>query len=455
MICLVTFICIAGINVSNAQQPNNAEEVRKHIIKAQTAYKDGDYNDALDEYKMALKLAPSYNELYKAIGDVYEKLGTTADITSAIEYFKRYLEFSPDASDVRTVQDKIYSLEYQAKKSGIKDKIMDDINGVWVATDNIEILNKNAKTGAISWMANFIFQFTEIQKTGTYRVTMLEQGSRYYSENLIEKTVNIVPAKDNSFTFTFADAKPYMPNQGTYSGMRLLGNVLGQAVGSSLVSDLTNVVTDAVQSVDLPSNTQTAYTFALKYDNGKLVGLVNIVEKFSDPNRQQTTGNELYEIIFVKRDENFFETDFHDAIESAPDIIRQNASGKYRMDKWGNNLSKKDIGNIIYSNNPELGKRYIKRVKTNRIKRGILFTGLAVSCTGLLLFTNENTGVAGQYMAFGGIHVSIVSLCCLKKTSKIVREYNNQLGTDRKDRTSAELNFGVTSLGGIGFTLKF
>jgi tetratricopeptide (TPR) repeat protein len=79
---LIILIC-ASSGILHAQQ-NSAEEMRKHIRYAQTAYSAGEFNDALKEYKTAQTFAPDYPELYKAIGDVYEKLGGSTNLMEAI-----------------------------------------------------------------------------------------------------------------------------------------------------------------------------------------------------------------------------------------------------------------------------------------------------------------------------------------------------------------------------------
>ena len=74
----------------------------------------------------------------------------------------------------------------------------------------------------------------------------------------------------------------------------------GAATGMNWVTDAANVAVDVAQANDLPSNTQTAYIFGLQYKDGELEGLVNIIQRFANSKKQQTSRNDVYEITFVK-----------------------------------------------------------------------------------------------------------------------------------------------------------
>ncbi|MDR1340638.1 MAG: hypothetical protein LBK58_11400 [Prevotellaceae bacterium] len=466
VICLATFAWLAGTVHTYAQQ-NDGEELRRHIRYAQTAYNRGEYQNALREYKEALKLAPAYSELYKATGEVHEKLATAADLKAAIVHYKRYLELAPDAADARQIKDKIYDLEYLEIEQVKQDRILDDLSGEWVAMDNISI-SKIEKDGNIQFFSDFIFQIAEIQKTGKYRITMKPEGSRYYSANLIEKTVNIVPAKDNSFTFIFADATVHTPKSGGYNAGRLLGSMLGSALNASWIGDMTDIAVSAAQESDLPSNTQTAYTFALKYEEGKLIGLINVVGKFADATRQQTIGNELFEITFVKRDDKFRET-LVSTFEAQPDVISDlkassvtKSSTKFK-DKWGNRLSKKEIADKLYSLDPQLGKEYYK---THSMETAAMVTSIvsfSTSLSGVLVWglsgENQQLKSTGRIMTFGSLAVAIASVSigipASSKKIRLIKQYNEQILQQHKNKPTAEFRFGITPSGGVGLTFNF
>ena len=163
-----------------------------------------------------------------------------------------------------------------------------------ISKDNI-IAQINKKTGETSYLADFVFEISEIQKTGKYRVTIQKAGSRYYRETIIDKTVNIIPQKDASFNFTIVDAQIHTPNQGGYAGARgAIGILQNFGIIPAWLGQAGHVAVDIAQSNDLPNNTQTAYIFALRYIDGELKGLVNVVQKFANPNQQRTLENGLH-----------------------------------------------------------------------------------------------------------------------------------------------------------------
>jgi len=483
---------IVAVCVLQAQQ-DNREEMRRYIRRAQTAYNAGEFNDALKEYKTALQLAPQYPELYKAIGDVYEKLGGTANIIEAATYYKRYLELSPNAEDRRTIQDKIYDLEYFQEKSEDQDRFLDDLSGIWVAVDNLEITNKDKKVGTISWHTNFIFEISEIKKTGKYRVTIMKEGCDYYTESIIDKTVDIVPQKDKSFNFTIADAQAHTPNQGGYSALRFVARVAGAATGMDWVTDAATTAVDVAQANDLPSNTQIAYIFGLQYKDGKLEGLVNIIQKFANPNKQRTSRNDVYEITFVKSKKNDGHIEFSNgmtkAIENKPDIISLEKA-TYKQDKWGNKLSDNEIKSKLANVNSQLSESFQAAKKQRKTGNILLTAGLLTTAASIPFLiignqehlysgdsyeyyedgqlrrgteyyydTNSTLITAGLVMLGTGVVTTIVSFPIKssgsKKSLDIINEYNNQISQQKKDKPVSELRFGATSSGGIGFTLTF
>ena len=247
------------------------------------------------------------------------------------------------------------------------------------------------------------------------------------------------------------------------------------------------------QANNLPSNTQTAYLFGLQYQDGKLEGLVNIVQRFANPKKQQTSRNDVYEITFVKskkEDRHIeFSEEMMNAIENKPDVISLEKA-TFKKDKWGNKLSDNEIRNKLASVNFQLSESY-QRAKTKKttgkllLAAGLLTTAasIPVMITGndyrysdgdyeyydnngilhheKIYYSDTNTTlVTAGYAMFGiGVLTTIVSFPVKssgsKKSLKIINEYNNQISQQMKDKPTSELRFGATSSGGIGFTLTF
>jgi tetratricopeptide (TPR) repeat protein len=92
-----------------------SEEARRHAMRAETSTKEGKFEDAVTEYKEAIKIAPFFPQLYKAIALNYEAL---KDYRQAIKNMNIYLDLYPDAPDARAAKDQIYKWEYMMEKGG-------------------------------------------------------------------------------------------------------------------------------------------------------------------------------------------------------------------------------------------------------------------------------------------------------------------------------------------------
>jgi tetratricopeptide (TPR) repeat protein len=443
IICLAAFIGLIGVERTYAQQEVH-EALRQYIHNAQTAYERGEYPDALKAYQEALKLVPDFPELYKAIGDVYEKLGTVADLKAAIEHYKRYIELAPDAADVQQIKEKIADLEYWAVEQEKRDRILDDLSGEWVAMDNIKITKKE-DDGRLQFISDFIFQITERQKTGRFRVTM-KPGSRCYSANLIEKTVCIAPARDDSFTFTFADTNSRRYGH-RMSSWLLNYEMIRESYGISR------------PEIELPINPRAIYAFDLKYEDGRLVGFLTHTFKLATPTWQRTTGKDICEITFVKKDDRFNEL-LRSTIEENADVIDPETF----RNKWGEELSGKEIAEKLYAFDPSLGKKY---QKTRNIKTAAIITTFAsipVMATGVgMMIDGKKTSskftagaiMSGSSLVIGLTGTAVWTIIHPPQKRRLIDQYNRQVIQQHKNKLPEELRFGITPAGGIGLTLTF
>lgn len=89
-------------------KPALSESSRRFYVQAQTLTRAKDYNGAINAYEKLLGLTPWHPEAYfnKAMLE-----GENKKYEQAIQDMKKYLQLSPDASDCRAAQDKIYEWE--------------------------------------------------------------------------------------------------------------------------------------------------------------------------------------------------------------------------------------------------------------------------------------------------------------------------------------------------------
>ena len=72
----------------------------------------GDYERAIHEFKKAVELSPNWDRAFFNLALIQEK---TNQYNDALANFEMYLKLSPNAADAKSVRGKIYELEYKAK----------------------------------------------------------------------------------------------------------------------------------------------------------------------------------------------------------------------------------------------------------------------------------------------------------------------------------------------------
>lgn len=89
------------------------DEARKYALRGEVMLKDGKFEEALKEFKRAIKMAPYIAVLYRTTALVY---GELKDYDQAISYMNVYLDLMPDAPDTRAVKDQIYKWEFMQER---------------------------------------------------------------------------------------------------------------------------------------------------------------------------------------------------------------------------------------------------------------------------------------------------------------------------------------------------
>ncbi|MGQ9693174.1 MAG: tetratricopeptide repeat protein [Thermodesulfobacteriota bacterium] len=89
------------------------EESRKHALRAEVLTKEGKFDEAVKEYKEAIRITPFFPSFYKAIALIY---GELKDYQKAVEGLPAYLELFPDAPDARAAKEEIYKWEFMMEK---------------------------------------------------------------------------------------------------------------------------------------------------------------------------------------------------------------------------------------------------------------------------------------------------------------------------------------------------
>jgi tetratricopeptide (TPR) repeat protein len=111
---------MAEIYRSNPREYELTEEARKYFVRAEEAFKDNKYNEAVELYNKGLKEAPWYPRgHYKLAVILGEQL---ADYNGAIDVMKKYLALSPGSAHARAAQDMVYEWEGKTEKYNGSEK---------------------------------------------------------------------------------------------------------------------------------------------------------------------------------------------------------------------------------------------------------------------------------------------------------------------------------------------
>jgi tetratricopeptide (TPR) repeat protein len=101
------------------EKPAVREAARKYMVQAGTATDEKKYNEALKLWGKASSIAPYYPLADYNRALLWELLG---NYEYAISNMKDYIKLSPDATDARSAQDKIYAWEGKLKKEGASNE---------------------------------------------------------------------------------------------------------------------------------------------------------------------------------------------------------------------------------------------------------------------------------------------------------------------------------------------
>lgn len=154
---LLLILCVLlSINKVFSQDCNLSETAQKYWARANAAMEsikvDEDYQYVVDELEKALEYAPICADIYYNLGLAYSKLGEVKGVSfldKSVNYFQKYLQFSPSADDKKFVQDQIYGIEFKKEKylndEALKKKQEEesrkyDFIGIWITkpTSNSE-----------------------------------------------------------------------------------------------------------------------------------------------------------------------------------------------------------------------------------------------------------------------------------------------------------------------------
>lgn len=128
---ILTMLMMSAITVS-LWGGDVSDEARRYFDRGMAAVEmaqsPSDYQFAIDEFDKAIAIAPQWGDVYYNLGMVQEKAQRYPE---AVESFRKYLKFSPNAADSGTVKSMINKIEFRQEFQAKQQKL----SGVWVESD--------------------------------------------------------------------------------------------------------------------------------------------------------------------------------------------------------------------------------------------------------------------------------------------------------------------------------
>lgn len=103
--------------VVSEEPPFNPLAAEKNVEVGVYYMKKGNYDAAIERFKMALGNKPNFARPHRLIGEALEKKGEKAE---AVESYKRYLEIVPNADDAGKIRQRIAKLTQELERRKAK-----------------------------------------------------------------------------------------------------------------------------------------------------------------------------------------------------------------------------------------------------------------------------------------------------------------------------------------------
>jgi hypothetical protein len=265
------------------------DQVRRLLVRAETAIKLEQYEDAVKEYEAALKIDPANANIYYNLAAIQEKIGTTEALSDAIRNYKKYLSLSPNDKDYNKIENKVYSLEFQVEKQNKAIEQFENVKGIWRSNWHYK------ETGIPFWFFN-LEQFNS-----DLRITALS-NSGLYRTDFTYQTITI-PYTGDMLTFTFTNDTKYQPSNIETSIQHSILNATTNSQTAVAFSPLLHGLID--MSANQPFPSICTYIFKLNLSLDSLYGTCQTIVRRIDAKSDKIVKDEVTHMVFTKSDQNY------------------------------------------------------------------------------------------------------------------------------------------------------
>lgn len=439
------------IIITESMQPRQltsqeAEDVARHLNRADVCIEMNYIDNAIKEYEEILKIAPFWPNAYMFLANAYSLKNDDASLAKAMKNYKIFMRLTDDQVLYNEAKDKLSRIEMRSELIAKEDEKTENLVGTWRSVIHI-----------YGEQPIFVFDISKTPIPNKYQI-LLSPKCMMYGNIVNPKAYAEVIDGKLSWSYTFQDT--YIPSQGGYN---FVGSVINGLFGDSFVGLVGNVVVEGFREQNV------GYTNIMDFDfvadvnmrndmynqvcDGYLKGSCQMKGEHHQMGHNNIELDTIYECDFLRGDGCY----------PVFSKIYKRGGVYYCGDI-------KLVGkNMLYNYSPYVSKEEFEKERNKMITALGLGCGLGSLSFGAVLIgslLNEGNNVLEPLIilgAIGGVVLYSVAIGasirynnyfnqCVENHNKQVDENIRKFG--RHDQTSVSVNVGLTPTG-VGVSLSF
>lgn len=245
------------IVITESMQPRQltsqeADDVARHLNRADVCLEMNYVDNAIKEYDEILKIAPFWPNAYMYLADAYSLKKDEESMAKARKNYKIFMRLTDDLKLYNEAKDKVSRMEMMSELIAKEDEKAESIVGTWRT-----VIHTDADQPV------FIFDISKTPNPNKYQI-ILSPKSTAYGNIVNPKAYSEVIDGKLRWSYTFQNT--YVPSQ---SGYNFAGAIVNGLFGNSLVSAVGNAVIEGVREQDV------GYTNFMDFDFEANVNMLN------------------------------------------------------------------------------------------------------------------------------------------------------------------------------------
>ena len=238
------------IIITESMQPRQltskeAEDVSRHLNRADVCIEMNYIDNAINEYEEILKIAPFWPNAYMFLANAYSLKNDGVSLAKARKNYRIFMRLTNDQNLYNEAKDKVSRMEMMSELIAKEDEKAENLVGVWKSDIYDEYTGR-------PW---FIVDISKTSIPNKYQI-ILSSKSMMYNSIVNTKAYSDVIDGKISWSYTFRDT--YIPSQGKYNLEGALVNYLFES--GSLASLVGNVLVESARESDV------GYTNIMDFD---------------------------------------------------------------------------------------------------------------------------------------------------------------------------------------------